>query len=145
MKKSTILVIYSVIILIFTGCSDGSKVNQQNKWDCSVFCAEESTLDEYVITYSDEKVTSQVGTLTFENGNDFAIKVYLTSSGAEVCDEENPDEAEHVMEIPAGGVYSLKQIKKDIIYIVGIHADVHENTEIKLMVYDGAQTKVNVS
>ena len=34
------------------------KANAAIQWDCSVTCAEESTPDSYVITYSDAKILS---------------------------------------------------------------------------------------
>ena len=35
--------------------------SQQDKWDCSVTCAETSETNNYVVTYSDKKVFSQTG------------------------------------------------------------------------------------
>ena len=85
------------------------KANAAIQWDCSVTCAEESTPDSYVITYSDAKILSKTGVLTVQNRNDFDIIVFLN-----VTDEE---------------------------YTVGIHADVDENTDIKVFVYDGKDTE----
>ena len=42
--------------------------------------------------------------------------------------------------IPAGGSTCLKQLKENIEYTVGIHADVTEDTPIKLTAYDGGKT-----
>ena len=39
----------------------------------SVTCAEESTPDSYVITYSDAKISSKTGVLTVQNRNDFEM------------------------------------------------------------------------
>lgn len=49
-------------------------------------------------------------------------------------------EEERTETIPAGGSICLKQIKKDTEYTVGIHADVPEDTSIKLTAYDGEKT-----
>ena len=97
------------------------------KWDCSVICAEASTPDHYVINYSDVKVSSQTGTLTFQNRNDFDIVVHILREGeTEVVSDQ----------IPAGGCYSLLKVN-DKPCTIGVHADVDVNTEIKLFVYDG--------
>jgi len=99
-----------------------------NRWDCSVTCAEESTPDHYVITYSDAEVSSQTGTLTFQNRNDFDIVVHILQEGeTEVVSDK----------IPAGGCYSFLRMN-DKPCTIGVHADVAVNTEIKLFVYDGA-------
>ena len=99
-----------------------------NRWDCSVTCVEESTPDHYVITYSDAEVSSQTGTLTFQNRNDFDIVVHILQEGeTEVVSDK----------IPAGGCYSFLRMN-DKPCTIGVHADVAVNTEIKLFVYDGA-------
>ena len=43
------------------------KANAAIQWDCSVTCAEESTPDSYVITYSDAKIISKTGVLPGQN------------------------------------------------------------------------------
>ena len=54
------------------------KANAAIQWDCSVTCAEESTPDSYVITYSDaKKFLSKTGVLTVQNRNDFDVIVHL--------------------------------------------------------------------
>ena len=100
--------------------------SQQDKWDCSVTFAE---------TYSDKKVSSQTGILTFQNSNNFNIIVHL----------QIPDEEERTAEIPAGGVSSLYQISQNKVCTVGVYADVPENKTIELMVYDGAVADLNSS
>ena len=82
-----------------------------------------------MITYSDEKLTSQTGTLTFYNGNEFEIIIHLLNNGEE----------ERTETIPAGGSTCLKQLKENKEYTVGIHADVTEDTPIKLTTYDGEE------
>ena len=109
--------------------------SQQDKWDCSVTCAETSETNNYVVTYSDKKVFSQTGILTFQNSNNFNIIVHL----------QIPDEEERTAEIPAGGVSSLYQISQNKACTVGVYADVPENETIKLMVYDGAVADLNSS
>ena len=49
-------------------------------------------------------------------------------------------EEERTETIPAGDSTCLKQLKKNKEYIVGIHADVTEDTPIKLTAYDGEKT-----
>ena len=71
-----------VYIEIFRACVI-KKHTRSNKWDCSVNCAEQSTSDEYVITYSDEKLKSQTGVLTFHNSNVFEITIHLLNNGEE--------------------------------------------------------------
>ena len=99
-----------------------------NKWDCTVICVEASTPDNYVINYSDTKVRSETGSLTFQNRNDFDIVVHILREGEnEVVSDP----------IPAGGCYSFLRLD-DKLCTIGAHADVAVNTEIKLFVYDGA-------
>ena len=47
------------------------------------------------------------------------------------------EKEERNVEIGAGGMAVLYQVKKETVYTAGCHADVGEDTEIKLMVYDG--------
>lgn len=119
-----------ILILSLAACSNKHENPQISKWDCSVNCAEQSTSDEYVITYSDDKLTSQTGALTFHNGNEFEITIHLLNNGEE----------ERTETIPAGSSTCLKQIKENTEYTVGIHADVPEDTSIKLTAYDGEKT-----
>ena len=48
-------------------------------------------------------------------------------------------EEERTETIPAGGSTCLKQLKENIEYTVGIHADVTEDPPIKLTTYDGEE------
>ena len=102
------------------------KANAAIQWDCSVTCAEESTPDSYVITYSDAKILSKTGVLTVQNRNDFDVIVHLLCEGKQ--------------ELVSGGWYSFLNVT-DKEYTVGIHADVGENTDIKVFVYDGKDTE----
>ena len=43
------------------------KCHASIQWDCSVSCTEKSTSAQYVITYSNVKVSSKTGTLTIQN------------------------------------------------------------------------------
>ena len=119
-----------ILILSLAACSNKHENPQISKWDCSVNCAEQSTSDEYVITYSDDKLTSQTGALTFHNGNEFEITIHLLNNGEE----------ERIETIPADSSTCLKQIKENTEYTIGIHADVPEDTSIKLTAYDGEKT-----
>lgn len=132
MKKWLCIVILSVCTVALCACSKFTRVEELKKWDCSVLCAEESDIDSYIITYSDEVIISKSGTLSFQNRNDFDIVVHLFTNGKE----------ERTAEIGAGGVAVLYQVQKEVVYTIGCHADVEENTEIKLMVYDGEGVEV---
>lgn len=128
--KKLAFIMCCILILSLAACSNKHENPQISKWDCSVNCAEQSTSDEYVITYSDDKLTSQTGALTFHNGNEFEITIHLLNNGEE----------ERTETIPAGSSTCLKQIKENTEYTVGIHADVPEDTSIKLTAYDGEKT-----
>lgn len=95
-------------------------------------CAEKSDEDSYVVTYSDAKIVSNTGTLSFQNQNDFDIVIHLMTD----------DQEERISEIAAGGVSVLYEVEKDAVYTVGCHADIVEGTEIKLMVYDGEESEI---
>ena len=58
-----------------------TKMCIRDRWECSVVCAEKSTPDSYVITYSDAKILSNTGVLTVQNRNDFDITVHLLCEG----------------------------------------------------------------
>ena len=119
-----VIILVCYIISIFQSIH---YVNNLKDWDCTVTCVKESNEDSYVVTYSDEKVISKTGTLSFQNKNNFNIVVHLLTDGQE----------EIVYEVKAGGVFIYYQIVKDVEYTVGCYADVSEGTEIKLKVYDG--------
>lgn len=107
------------------------KAKAKTQWECSVVCAEKSTPDSYVITYSDAKILSNTGVLTVQNRNDFDITVHLLCEGKQELVSDS---------IPAGGCYSFQNVT-DKEYTVGIHAEVDENTDIKAFVYDGKDTE----
>ena len=113
--------------MVLSGCSNLKHVKEVDKWDCTVECAKNSTPDSYIITYSNEKITPSSGVLTFQNQNDFDIKIHLLADRV----------GEEVLEIGAGGIAVQYQLDKKAEYTLGIHADVEEGTEIKVMVYDG--------
>ena len=105
--------------------------DEVTEWNCSVICCGESIDNSYVTTYSNEEVVSNTGFLTLQNQNDFTIIVHILSE----------DKEERTSEIEAGGVSVLHQVKKNKVYTIGIHADVKEGEEIKLMVYDGKKSE----
>ena len=116
--------------LLLCACAGPKELEQ---WDCSVKCAKVSG-DDYVITWSDQKVTTQTGALTFQNRNKFDIVVHLQADGWEES-----------FDVYAGGCTVQLQLDRDTEYTVGCHADVAEDTEIKLMVYDGERSEVYIS
>lgn len=131
MRKWFCIILVIMCSLVLCACSNLRHVEELDKWDCSVTCSEES-VDNYVITYSDEKIISQTGVLSFQNRNDFDMVVHLLAAGEE----------ERTVEIPAGGAAVLYQVKKEPVYTVGCHAKVEKDTEIKLMVYDGEEAEI---
>lgn len=76
----TIVAISTMIMFSRYNSSEACrKANAAIQWDCSVTCAEESTPDSYVITYSDAKILSKTGVLTVQNRNDFDIIVIYSA------------------------------------------------------------------
>ena len=77
-----ILAISTMIIFSTYKSSEAyRKAKAKTQWECSVVCAEKSTPDSYVITYSDVKILSNTGVLTVQNRNDFDITVHLLCAG----------------------------------------------------------------
>lgn len=131
--KRTIRIAAVVFLLLSLFAVFGQKCLEEiKKWDCTVTCTEKSDEDSYVITYSDNEIIASTGTLTLQNRNNFDIVVHLLADGQE----------ERLAEVGAGGVAVLFQLKKDVVYTAGCHADVEEGTEIRLMVYDGEGAEV---
>lgn len=132
MRRLLSLIIVVICVISFCACSQANKnevANNEvvNSWDCTVICAEESSENAYVITYSEEKVVSATGVLTLENRSDFGMAVYL-----------QVDDGQSVEYIKAGGAIILYEMVQGAEYTIGCHAEVAEGTEIKLLVYDGA-------
>ena len=98
-----------------------------NSWDCTLTCAKTTEDNAYVITYSDEIIVSKTGSLIFENENDFGIVVYLYGDGSE-----------RVEMLAANSRIAVYELSTEVEYTVGLHAEVKEGTEIKLLVHDGA-------
>lgn len=101
-------------------------VNRIKQWDFSVYCAAESAENSYIITYCDDKFLPVSSDNTLYNPNSFDVRVHLLSDG----------NSEIVTEIPAGESAVAIGIEKATKYTVGLHADVAENTEIKLIIYE---------
>lgn len=72
MKKSFGIIMICICFLMLGACSNLKRIEEMKKWDCTVTCAEESD-NAYVITYSNEKIISNTGILSFQNQNDFDI------------------------------------------------------------------------
>ncbi len=124
MRRLLYFVIATICIISLCACSQSPDI--VNSWDCTVICAEESSDNAYVISYSSEKIVSTKGVLTLENRNDFDIVVHLFADGKE-----------RVEKMAANGVTVLYQIAKDTEYTLGCHADIAEGAEIELFIYDG--------
>lgn len=130
MKKFLSILLMIPIIFSLVACT---KQNEElSKWDCSVSCAKESSENNYIVTYSNEKIISKAGLLTIQNRNDFDIVVSL---------HQTSGEEEKTVEIKANEVTILHNIEKNKEYTLGCHADVKEGTEIKIMVYDGENSE----
>lgn len=131
MGAKRFICIICICSMVLCGCSNLKHVKEVDKWDCTVECAKNSTPDSYIITYSNETIVTSTGILTFQNQNDFDIKVHLLADRV----------GEEVLEIGAGGVAVQYQLDKEAEYTLGIHAEVEEGTEIKVMVYDGERAE----
>ena len=127
MKFKRFICFICICSMMLCACSNLKYVKEVDKWDCTVECAKNSTPESYIITYSNEKIVPSSSTLTIQNQNDFDIKVHLLADRV----------GEEVLEIGAGGVAVQYQLDKEAEYTLGIHAEVEEGTEIKVMVYDG--------
>ncbi len=128
MKHCVPVLLCSLCLLLLCACGKNKTPEPQPAWNCSVTCAEASTEDAYVITYSDEEVIAASGALTFTNCNDFDITIHLFAAGQ----EERSDTLDPL------GVCTLFQLQQDVPYQVGIHADVEPDTPNYLTVHDGA-------
>ena len=133
MKKVLCFVLVTICTISLCACSKLTNIEELKMWNCTVLCAEESSDNAYVITYSEEEIVSTKGVLTLENRNDFDIVVHLFA-----------DDKERIEEIAANGVKILYQISKDTVYTLGCHADVSEGIEIKLYVYDGEGNTIHL-
>ena len=127
----SLIILMCAFSILVCSCSRLKHVEELDKWDCTVTCAQTSTPDSYIITYSDEIIVTSTGVLTIQNQNDFDIKVHL------LADREKGE----VLEVGAGGITVQYQLDKKAEYSLGIHADVEEGTEIKVMVYDGEEAE----
>ena len=130
MKRLICIVLICMLSIALVACA--KEQPKEDQWEISVPCAEESGQGSYVITYNGTMVSSETGILTLQNRNDFEITVHLSCNGQE----------EQVFDIQPGGVTVFHQAVKGEVYTVGIHAEVKEGTEIKLMVYDGERAEV---
>ena len=120
-------ILLCLICLLLCACGKDASPKEQPAWDCSVTCAEASTADNYVITYSDAEVISASGALTFTANNDFGITVHLFAAGQEVRSDT----------LDPLSVCTLFQLQRDVPYQIGVHADVEPGTPIYLTVHDG--------
>ena len=132
MNKLLCFMLVTICTISLCSCSKSANIEDIKTWDCTVTCAEKSSDNAYVISYSEEELVSTKGVLTLENRNDFDIVVHLLADGKE-----------RIVEVKANGVKILYQISKDTVYTLGSHADVSEGTEIKVYVYDGVGNSIH--
>jgi len=130
MKRLICIMLICMLSIALVACA--KEQPKEDQWEITVPCAEESQQDSYVISYGGVTVASETGILTLQNRNDFEITVHLSCNGQE----------EQVFDIQPGGVTVFHQAVKGEVYTVGIHAEVKEGTEIKLMVYDGERAEM---
>ncbi|MBQ7091564.1 MAG: hypothetical protein IJN83_02815 [Clostridia bacterium] len=130
MKKLICIILICTLSFALIGCAKEEAM--ENQWEISVPCVADPAPDAYVISYGGKTVSSDTGILTLQNRNDFGIVVHLSCNGQE----------EQIFEIQPGGVSVFHQAVKQEEYTVGIHAEVKEGSEIKLMVYDGERAEV---
>ena len=130
MKKMIRIILICVLSVALIGCAKEEAM--ENQWEISVPCVADPAPDAYVISYGGKTVSSDTGILTLQNRNDFGIVVHLSCNGQE----------EQIFEIQPGGVSVFHQAVKQEEYTVGIHAEVKEGSEIKLMIYDGERAEV---
>lgn len=115
-----------LIMIIFTLSLSACYNTQPKKWDYLLNCIGELKENSEIITYSNQKIVSKTGILSFHNKNNFNIVVYLFS--------KNKKEK---IEIPPRGIAVFSKVKKDIYYTLGCYAAVKEGEIIKLIIYDG--------
>ena len=127
MRKTLCFIIAVLCAGFLCACSQTEEDEVVNSWDCTLTCAEATEENAYVITYSDKTLVSTTGCLTIENANDFGVVVYLYADGSE-----------RVEMLAANSRIVVYELSTEVEYTVGLHAEVKEGTEIKLLVYDGA-------
>ena len=89
------------------------KAKAKTQWECSVVCAEKSTPDSYVITYSDAKILSNTGVLTVQNRNDFDITVHLLCEGKQELVSDSIPAGGYVMSQPCIRTRNLKNYENE--------------------------------
>lgn len=127
MRRILCLIIAVICAGFLCACAQTEETEVVNSWDCTLTCAEATEENAYVITYSDKTLVSTTGSLTIENANDFGVVVYLYT-----------DDSERVEVLDANSRIVLYEMSTEAKYTVGLHAEVKEGTEIKLLVHDGA-------
>ena len=124
MKRLCVLLLVSALLLC--GCSSNEESPTGKKWDCSVFVAAD---DPTCVVYSNERLETSSGSLSFQNRNSFPVYLYLYKDGfGELVSES---------EMQSGGVYAYLRIEEGAEYTVGFHADMPEGTPVIIMAYDG--------
>ena len=124
MKRLCALLLAAVMLLC--ACGKQEEIPEGKKWDCSVTVVAE---DPTCIVYSNERLETDSGELSFQNRNPFPIRLYLYKDGFGQL------MAQAAME--PGGVFAFLRVEEGIEYTVGFHADQPEGTPIHIMAYDG--------
>lgn len=131
MKRLFYLMSFILCIGFLYACTQTEETGILNSWDYIITCGEKTAEDHYVITYSNEKIISSTGILTFENRNDFGVAVYIQKGDDQIVEL-----------IEASDKIILYEMEQGVEYTLGCHAEVAEGTEIKLLVHDGSMNLV---
>ena len=135
MKNVVFFFALCVLLGMLSGCAgDLPKIEGSGPWDCSVSAVNLDDKDVYEITYSRINVKSESGTLTLDNRNDFPITVHLMPQNF-----NKASKAEEAVTAVEGGQSVPISVEKDLMYEVGVHADVPDGTEVKLTISDSKQ------
>ena len=126
MKRLWILLL---AVLLLCACGKVEKL-EGKKWNCSVVVVEE---DPSCIVYSNERLETASGSLSFQNRNTFPVHLYLYKNGFGELVVES--------EMQPGGVFVFLRIEEGVEYTVGFHAEQPKGTPITVMAYDGNHTQ----
>lgn len=133
MKKLVLGIVICSLLLM--GCSKTNETKTKsdaNKkiWNLETMSAKTNSDSEYVTTMFNEHIKCNGEQIKFENPNNFAIYLELTNYDKKIS--ESYDTEEYSIDIEPNGKYNWTKAKKGTTYEIGVHADVKENTVIKL-------------
>lgn len=126
MKKFFAVLIAVAVAVGITGCT-GSKEKMETTWECLMIIGENP--EEYV--FDGQEIQTAGGVLTIYNNQWVEIDVCLAY-------EDENGETVIVFEetIKGGGVYQQYYIDEDVVYKIGIRADVERGEDISVSVLE---------